>query len=83
MDLARLQATRLITVKDGRGGGRGGVSADYSELPDAAGRATAVPRVALIGAGLGATQVIDILADRDPAAAGRDRRRQPRKWASR
>ena len=77
VDLATLAAGELVTVKmvEAAAGGRSRRAA--AELPSPLEAPSGVERVAVIGAGLGATQVIDIFAS-DPSKNGRrDRRRRP------
>jgi acetyltransferase-like isoleucine patch superfamily enzyme len=62
IDLAGLAAGGLITVKMVEAASRNGAAAPVRELPLPLGARNGVERVALIGAGLGATQVIDIFA---------------------
>jgi acetyltransferase-like isoleucine patch superfamily enzyme len=61
VDISRLDATRLITVKEVEAAAGRGTVANYSSMPPALRGRDGVQRVLLIGAALGATQVLDIL----------------------
>jgi acetyltransferase-like isoleucine patch superfamily enzyme len=62
IDLVTLAAEELVTVKMVEAAAGNGARAPAYELPLPLDAPTGVERVALIGAGLGATQVIDIFA---------------------
>jgi len=63
VDLATLDSSHLITVKDVEAAAAAGQAVDYSQLPVPLGADAGVERVLVIGGGRGATQVIDIFAD--------------------
>lgn len=66
VDLAQLGGDRLITVKDVEQAATAHPETDYSAMPEPLTADQGVARVLLIGGGLGATQVMDILGA-DPA----------------
>lgn len=65
VDLSVFDGTRLVTVKDVEAL----AAPDISELPSPLPGSQGAQRVVLIGGGLGATQVIDIFADRPEQTA--------------
>jgi acetyltransferase-like isoleucine patch superfamily enzyme len=69
IDLAKLDASRLITVEDVEAEAMAVAPADYSSMPNPLASALRVQRLLLIGGALGATQVIDILRDCPERAA--------------
>jgi len=75
IDLARLATGELVTVKMVEAAAGNGASAPPQDLPLPLEAPSGVERVAVIGAGLGATQVIDIFAH-ETTILGRHRRRQ-------
>ena len=84
VDLASLATGELVTVKMVEAAAGDGATAAPSDLPLPLEAPSGVERVAVIGAGLGATQVIDIFAPgsstnaaQAPTASRRDRRRRP------
>jgi len=83
VDLTSLAAGELITVKMVEAAAGNGASAPAPELPEPLEAPSGVERVAVIGAGFGATQVIDIFASdagkRAVAIVDDDRQR----WADR
>ncbi len=68
IDLAALNTSKLITVKDVEAAAEASAPPDYSAMP-APLSAPGKERVVLIGGGLGATQVIDILRKGDGQTA--------------
>ena len=75
VDLASLATGELVTVKMVEAAAGNGASAPPPELPLPLDAPSGVERVAVIGAGLGATQVIDIFAP-GPYRPNAPRRRQ-------
>lgn len=61
VDLSRLGADRLITVKDVEEAAASGAEVDYGAMPSPLAVEPGISRILLIGGGLGATQVNDIL----------------------
>jgi acetyltransferase-like isoleucine patch superfamily enzyme len=66
VDLASLATGELVTVKMVEAAAGNGATAPPPELPLPLDAPSGVERVAVIGAGFGATQVIDILASEEP-----------------
>jgi acetyltransferase-like isoleucine patch superfamily enzyme len=62
IDLSTLSTGNLITVKDVEAAAKARQTVDFSRLPQPLTADATVERVVLIGGGLGATQVLDILA---------------------
>jgi acetyltransferase-like isoleucine patch superfamily enzyme len=75
IDLARLTGDQLVTVKIVEAAAGNGATAPPTDLPLPLEAPADVERVALMGAGLGATQAMDIFAS-GPAASATGRRRQ-------
>jgi acetyltransferase-like isoleucine patch superfamily enzyme len=69
VDLSSFDGSRLITVKDIEAVAAASATVDYARMPAPLSAAQGVQRILLIGAGLGATQVIDIFAGRPEQAA--------------
>lgn len=69
VDLAKLGAGRLITVKEVEAAAEAARPVDLASLPAPLPAAPGVQRVLIIGGGLGATQVIDIFRDSPQQAA--------------
>jgi acetyltransferase-like isoleucine patch superfamily enzyme len=76
VDLAPLATSELVTVKMVEAAAGNGAMAAPLELPSPLDAPPGVERVALIGAGLGATQVIDIFGHQESIPATALRRRQ-------
>ncbi|WP_117211474.1 biotin/lipoyl-containing protein [Allorhizocola rhizosphaerae] len=67
VDLSSFDGSRLITVKDVEAAAF--VEPDYKDMPSPLTAPEGVQRILIIGAGRGATQVIDIFADRPEQTA--------------
>jgi acetyltransferase-like isoleucine patch superfamily enzyme len=76
IDLARLAARELVTVKMVEAVAGNGASAPRHDLPLPLKARSGMERVAVVGAGLGATQVIDILAHESTTLTRYARRQQ-------
>ncbi len=80
VDLSSFDGSRLITVKDVEAAAF--VEPDYKDMPSPLTAPEGVQRILIIGAGRGATQVIDIFADRPEQTAVAIVDEQRGKWGS-